>query len=102
KLGNARKLMERIRSGEEEFHAIEVMSCPGGCVGGGGQPYHHGCEELLEKRTAALYRDDRDKPLRKSHENPHVQELYREFLGKPLGEKAHELLHTHYQVRSGL
>jgi len=102
KLGNARKLMERIRSGEEEFHAIEVMSCPGGCVGGGGQPYHHGCEELLEKRTAALYRDDRGKPLRKSHENPHVQELYRTFLGKPLGEKAHELLHTHYQVRPGL
>ncbi|WP_306532826.1 NADH-dependent [FeFe] hydrogenase, group A6 [Geobacter sp.] len=102
KLGNARKLMERIRSGEEEFHAIEVMSCPGGCVGGGGQPYHHGCEELLEKRTEALYRDDRGKPLRKSHENPHVQELYRTFLGKPLGEKAHELLHTHYQVRPGL
>lgn len=102
KLGNARKFMERIRSGEEEFHAIEVMSCPGGCVGGGGQPYHHGCEDLLEKRTAALYRDDRDKPLRKSHENPHVQELYRKFLGKPLGEKAHELLHTHYQVRPEL
>lgn len=102
KLGNARTLMERIRSGQEEFHAIEVMSCPGGCVGGGGQPYHHGREEFLEKRTAALYRDDSGKPLRKSHENPHVRELYRTFLGEPLGEKSHELLHTHYQPRPGL
>ncbi|GLI39120.1 [FeFe] hydrogenase, group A [Geobacter hydrogenophilus] len=102
KLGNARTLMERIRAGEEEFHAIEVMSCPGGCIGGGGQPYHQGREELLEMRTAALYRDDCGKPLRKSHENPHIQELYRTFLGEPLGEKAHELLHTHYQARPGL
>lgn len=102
KLGNARALMEKIRSGEEQFHAIEVMSCPGGCIGGGGQPYHHGCEEILEKRTAALYRDDRSKPLRKSHENPYVQELYRNFLGNPLGEKSHELLHTHYVERQSL
>jgi NADP-reducing hydrogenase subunit HndD len=102
KLGNARELMEKIRSGEEQFHAIEVMSCPGGCIGGGGQPYHHGCEEILQKRTAALYRDDRAKPLRKSHENPYVQELYQNFLGKPLSEKSHELLHTHYVERQSL
>ncbi len=102
KLSNARELMEKIRSGEEQFHAIEVMSCPGGCIGGGGQPYHHGCEELLEKRTAAIYRDDRNNTLRKSHENPHVQELYKNFLGEPLSDKSHELLHTHYRKRSAL
>ncbi|MRR39230.1 NADH:ubiquinone oxidoreductase, partial [bacterium] len=102
KLGNARALMEKIRSGEEQFHAVEVMSCPGGCIGGGGQPYHHGCEEILQKRTAALYRDDSSKPLRKSHENPYVQELYQNFLGKPLSEKSHELLHTHYVERQSL
>jgi NADP-reducing hydrogenase subunit HndD len=98
-LGNARKLLEMVREGKEQFHAIEIMSCPGGCIGGGGQPYHHGDESVLKKRTEAIYREDANKPLRKSHENPHVLELYEKFLGKPLGEKSHQLLHTHYFKR---
>lgn len=95
-LGNARKLLNEIREGKSEFHAIEIMACPGGCVGGGGQPLHHGNSELLKARSKALYEEDRNKALRKSHENPDIIRLYEEFLGKPLGEKAHHLLHTHY------
>ena len=101
-LGNARKLLEMVREQKEQFHAIEIMSCPGGCIGGGGQPYHHGDETVLEKRTAAIYREDANKPLRKSHENPYVLELYEKFLGKPLGEKSHKLLHTHYFKRENM
>ncbi len=99
-LGNARKLLEEIREGKSEFHAIEIMSCPGGCIGGGGQPYHHGNVEILKKRQKALYNEDRNKTLRKSHENPYVQKLYEEFLGAPMSEKAHHLLHTKYFDRS--
>ncbi len=95
-LGNARKLLEDIKAGKSEFHAIEIMACPGGCIGGGGQPYHHGDVEVLKKRQRAIYEEDRGKTLRKSHENPFIQKLYSEFLGKPCGEKSHELLHTHY------
>jgi NADH-quinone oxidoreductase subunit G len=98
-LGNARQLLEAIRDGRANYHAIEIMACPGGCIGGGGQPYHHGNIELLKKRAAALYEEDRSKPLRCSHENPNIIKLYDEFLGKPYGEKAHELLHTHYTKR---
>jgi NADH-quinone oxidoreductase subunit G len=98
-LGNARKLLEAIRDGKANYHAIEIMACPGGCVGGGGQPYHHGNIELLKKRAAALYEEDRSKPLRCSHDNPDIIQLYKEFLGEPYGEKAHELLHTHYTKR---
>ena len=98
-LGNARKLLDLVREGKEQFHAIEIMSCPGGCIGGGGQPYHHGDEAILEKRTKAIYREDVNKPLRKSHENPYILDLYENYLGKPLGEKAHHLLHTHYFKR---
>lgn len=99
-LGNARKLLNAIRSNEvEPFHAIEIMACPGGCIGGGGQPYHHGDPTILKKRQEAIYREDRGKQRRKSHENPYIQKLYEEFLGKPLGEKAHQLLHTHYFKR---
>ncbi|ABA88849.1 cytoplasmic NADPH oxidoreductase-associated [FeFe]-hydrogenase [Syntrophotalea carbinolica DSM 2380] len=100
KLGNARKLLEEIREGKSQYHAIEIMSCPGGCIGGGGQPYHHGDVELLKKRTAAIYDEDLAKPERKSHENPYIVELYEKYLGKPLSEKAHHLLHTHYFKRS--
>jgi NADP-reducing hydrogenase subunit HndD len=100
-LGNARKLLERVRGGET-FHAIEVMACPGGCIGGGGQPYHHGNIELLRQRTRILYAEDAGKPLRKSHQNPYIIELYEKFLGKPLSEKAHHLLHTHYFKRQSL
>lgn len=98
-LGNARKLLEEIQSGESHFDAIEIMACPGGCIGGGGQPYHHGDMEIIKKRQEAIYREDKNKVLRKSHENPYIQKLYEEFLGKPNSHKAHELLHTHYKAK---
>jgi len=95
-LGNARKLLEDIQSGKSHYHAIEIMSCPGGCIGGGGQPYHHGKSEILLKRQQALYREDELKVIRKSHENPYIIKLYDEFLGKPMSDKSHSLLHTKY------
>jgi NADP-reducing hydrogenase subunit HndD len=95
-LGNARKLLNDVRSGNSEFHAIEVMACPGGCIGGGGQPLHHGNSEIIKARAEAIYAEDRKKKLRKSHENPFIKKLYDEFLTKPNSEKAHHLLHTHY------
>ncbi|WP_372639430.1 NADH-dependent [FeFe] hydrogenase, group A6 [Ancylomarina sp.] len=95
-LGNARKLLEDVRDGKSEYHAIEIMACPGGCIGGGGQPLHHGDTSVLAKRAAALYREDAGKAIRKSHENPYIIKLYEEFLGKPCGELSHKLLHTHY------
>jgi len=100
-LSNARKLLEDVRAGKSQFHAIEVMACPGGCIGGGGQPYTHGNNfEILKKRRSAIYAEDSGKKLRKSHENPYIIKLYEEFLGKPGGHKAHELLHTHYFDKS--
>lgn len=99
-LGHARQLLEEIRNGQSEYHAIEIMACPGGCIGGGGQPQHHGDSEILKARTQALYNEDSSKPVRKSHENPHIIKLYKEFLGAPLSEKAHKLLHTHYFNKS--
>jgi NADP-reducing hydrogenase subunit HndD len=99
-LGNARKLLEDIQDGKSEFHAIEIMSCPGGCIGGGGQPYHHGNAEVLKLRQKAIYTEDKNKAIRKSHENPHIVKLYEEFLGKPMSEKAHHLLHTEYFDRT--
>ncbi len=99
-LANARKLLESVRDGKEQFHAIEVMACPGGCIGGAGQPYHHGNSEIIKKRFEAIYREDEGKPIRKSHENPSIKKLYEEFLGEPCGHKSHELLHTHYFDKS--
>ena len=99
-LGNARKLLEDIKNGKSEFHAIEIMACPGGCIGGGGQPLHHGNSKILKARAKAIYREDEGKTLRKSHENPYIIKLYEEFLGKPLSEKSHQLLHTHYFDKS--
>ena len=99
-LGNARKLLEEIRRHECEYHVIEIMACPGGCIGGGGQPLHHGRAEVLKARAEAIYREDEGKPIRKSHENPYIQQLYEECLGKPLSERAHHLLHTHYFNKS--
>jgi NADP-reducing hydrogenase subunit HndD len=99
-LGNARKLLEDIRAGNSEFHAIEIMACPGGCIGGGGQPLHHGDSKILKARAKAIYAEDANKTLRKSHENPYIVKLYEEFLGKPMSEKAHHLLHTHYFDKS--
>ena len=92
-LGNARKLIRALRRGEVSYDFVEVMACPGGCVGGGGQPIHYN-EELSGMRGQVLYRYDKANALRFSHENPEVQELYKEFLGKPCGHLAHELLHT--------
>ncbi len=99
-LGNARKLLESIRDGNNDFHAIEIMACPGGCIAGGGQPLHHGDSSILRKRMAALYKEDEMKTIRKSHENPYIKKIYEEFLESPLSEKAHHLLHTHYFDKS--
>ena len=76
------------------------MACPGGCIGGGGQPFNHGDSEILEKRAAALYMADHEMPIRKSHENPSIIKLYEEFLGEPGSELAHKLLHTEYFPKS--
>lgn len=102
-LGNARRLLEEIREGNpRNFHAIEIMACPGGCVGGGGQPYHHGDSDIIKKRQEALYKEDAKKPIRKSHENPTVIEMYKTYFGHPMSHKAHELLHTHYSKKEKL
>jgi NADP-reducing hydrogenase subunit HndD len=95
-LGNARKLLDDVRAGRSQFHAIEIMACPGGCIGGGGQPLHHGDSSILTARAKAIYLEDKNKPVRLSHENEYIQQLYKEFLGEPNSEKAHHLLHTHY------
>ncbi|TVQ11802.1 MAG: NADH:ubiquinone oxidoreductase [Bacteroidetes bacterium] len=95
-LGNARKLLDDVRAGKSEYHAIEIMACPGGCIGGGGQPLHHGDTSILKARAKAIYAEDEGKTLRKSHLNPDIIKLYDEFLGKPGSELAHKLLHTHY------
>ena len=100
-LGNARKLLNEVREGRSKYHAIEIMACPGGCIGGGGQPYHHGSSEILTKRAAAIYTEDERKTIRKSHENPYIIKLYKEYLGEPGSEKAHRLLHTHYYDKNG-
>lgn len=97
-LGNARRLLDSIRRGRSDLHFIEVMTCPGGCVGGGGQPLNTDAEAVRE-RMQALYRIDRDETVRFSHRNPDVQRLYDEYLGRPLGERSHRLLHTRYEAR---
>ena len=97
-LGNARKLMEELKAGRKDLHFIEVMTCPGGCVNGGGQPFSRGKSAVAE-RSKALYAIDAGEKLRTSHANKAVQQLYKEFLGKPLGEKSHHLLHTKYARR---
>ncbi|SHH97730.1 NADH-dependent [FeFe] hydrogenase, group A6 [Clostridium grantii] len=102
-LGNARKVMEMIRNKQKEYHFIEVMACPGGCVTGGGQPIVNpkkmDNEEVSKLRARATYDEDEAKVYRKSHENPHITAIYEEFLEKPNSHKAHELLHTHYVDR---
>ncbi|MPM99653.1 NADP-reducing hydrogenase subunit HndD [bioreactor metagenome] len=95
-MGNARKLLEKIKRGEANYHAIEIMACPGGCLNGGGQPYHHGNTTIPKKRMDAIYREDSGKPIRKSHLNPSIIKLYDEFLGEPGSHVAHKLLHTSY------
>jgi iron only hydrogenase large subunit-like protein len=103
-LGNACDLLDIVRRQPERYHFIEIMGCPGGCIGGGGQPYA-GLnsipldEECLKKRAEALYNIDRNKTIRRSHENPDIQRIYKELLGRPLSAKSHKLLHTHYKVK---
>ena len=92
-LGNTRKLMKALESGQGRYDFVEVMACPGGCAGGGGQPIHDG-EELAGKREDALWKLDQKATIRFSHENPEIQSLYQEFLERPLGKKSHHLLHT--------
>lgn len=102
-LANARELLDRVKNGEADYHFIEVMGCPGGCVNGGGQPIQpasvRNFTDLKGLRAAALYRNDENKPLRKSHENPVIKELYETYLGEPGSEKAHHILHTSYVAR---
>ena len=97
-LGNARKLIERLKEGKVQYDFVEVMACPGGCVGGGGQPISAEDEELYGVRGERLYTLDAENPMRFSHENPEVQALYHEYLGEPLGETAHHLLHTDHKA----
>jgi NADP-reducing hydrogenase subunit HndD len=97
-LGNARKVIEAMRSGAKSYHFVEVMTCPGGCIGGGGQPRMTTNEKRLA-RISAIYKEDESKKLRKSHDNPKVKQIYGEFLNIPLGEKSHHLLHTKYTKR---
>jgi len=100
-LGNAKRLLEEIRGGRGDLHFVEVMTCPGGCIAGGGQPIGTNLE-AVRARMQTLYAIDRDGAVRVSHKNPAIQRLYREFLGEPLGEKSHELLHTAYSRREVL
>jgi NADH-quinone oxidoreductase subunit G/NADP-reducing hydrogenase subunit HndD len=98
-LGNAAKLLDKIRAGEADYHFIEIMCCPGGCLGGGGQPIPT-TPEIRQARMDAIYRADREMPVRRSHENPSIKAIYDKFLEKPLSHKSHELLHTHYKTRT--
>ncbi len=98
-LSNARKLMDQVRAGESPYHFIEIMACPGGCIGGGGQPITKANAKRVE-RIDSIYVEDEKCAIRKSHENPEVKTLYDEFLHEPLGHKSHELLHTHYQAKN--
>ncbi|RCX20150.1 NAD(P)-dependent iron-only hydrogenase catalytic subunit [Anaerobacterium chartisolvens] len=101
-LGNARKLLDKIKAGEE-YHFVEIMACPGGCVNGGGQPIQpsqvRSWTDLRKERAKAIYEEDREMPIRKSHENPKIKMLYDEYFEKPGSHKSHELLHTHYKKR---
>lgn len=98
-LGNSKRLLQGVQSGEFDFDVIEIMACPGGCIGGGGQPYHHGDMSILAKRRKALYEIDKNKKIRKSHDNPEIKQIYKDFLGEIYGEKAHKYLHTSYVKR---
>ena len=106
---NAKVLLDEIRAGKSPYHFIEIMGCPGGCVAGGGQPFVKPCflpneednilDTYKEKRANALYSEDEGRPIRVSHKNPQIIELYEKFLGEPNSHKAHELLHTTYSAK---
>lgn len=99
-LSNAKQLLKRMRDGQADYHFIEIMSCPGGCIGGGGNAPT--TKKKLQARRDAIYREDQNLPLRKSHENPYVMKLYKDYLGEPLSVRSHKLLHTHYISRRDL
>ncbi len=105
-LNNAKTILEKVKNKEKEYHLIEIMACPGGCVAGGGQPLAHVeryiyplDKDIIKKRQMALYQIDQNKTLRKSHENPYIKNLYSEYFGQPGSEQAHKLLHTTYQPK---
>ena len=102
-LGNAKKLLDAVKAGEANYHFIEIMGCPGGCINGGGQPiqpgYVRNTVDIRGLRANVLYEADKNNPIRKSHENPAVKELYATYLGEPGSHKAHHLLHTTYIKR---
>ena len=103
-LNNARKILDDIKAGKKDYHFIEIMACPGGCVNGGGQPYvdydKYSWQEVANKRASSIYSDDKNSKIRKSHENPAIIKIYNEYLQKPGSHKAHELLHTTYDKRN--
>jgi NADH-quinone oxidoreductase subunit G/[NiFe] hydrogenase diaphorase moiety small subunit/NADP-reducing hydrogenase subunit HndD len=98
-LVNAKKVMDMVKTNQATYHFIEIMACPGGCLGGGGQPIPTN-PEIRSKRYKAIFEEDINMPIRKSHENPEVIKIYKDFLGAPLGERSHQLLHTKYVARS--
>lgn len=102
-LGNARKLLDKIKAGEADYQFIEIMACPGGCVNGGGQPIQpssvRSWTDIRSERAKAIYEEDKSLPIRKSHENPKIKMIYDEYFEKPGSHKSHKLLHTHYQKR---
>ena len=97
-LKNAEEIIRRVESGEADYIFIEIMACPGGCIGGGGQPIGTN-NAVRDARIKALYELDKSLPLRKSHDNPEIKTIYEEFFGAPLSHRSHELLHTHYHAR---
>ncbi len=99
-LANARRVMEALKTGQKQYHFVEVMTCPGGCIGGGGQPRFTD-DSVRLKRIHAIYQEDEGKSLRASHHNPDINQIYAEFLGTPMGERSHHLLHTHYTAAEG-
>ena len=99
-LSNARQACDLVAAGNKHgWHFIEVMCCPGGCIGGGGQP-RLTTDAIRKARMKAIYKEDEGRPMRKSHENPAITQIYKEFLHEPLGHKSHELLHTHYKSKA--
>ncbi|MBN2166105.1 MAG: iron hydrogenase small subunit, partial [Marinilabiliaceae bacterium] len=98
-LVNAKRVVEAVRNNQASYHFIEVMACPGGCLGGGGQPIPTS-PEIREKRTLAIYAEDAGMPIRKSHENPEIMKIYEDYLKEPLGHRSHQLLHTKYTERN--
>ena len=97
-LGNAKRLVEKIKKGEAEYHFVEIMTCPGGCIEGGGQP-RFTTDAIRLARIEAIYKEDEGKKLKKSHLNPEITQIYEDFLNKPLCEKSHHLLHAEYKQK---